>query len=267
MGVIATAVRHLITAGVSGDDLVRAIEDIEDALPSDEVDTRSGAARRQAAYRQRKAQREAAANAAHNDAVTDHNADHNAPHNKPITNHNKGITERNGDLLSGITERNGRDAGVTLVAPLSPPPLTPPNPQISPPYNPPTTPELSRVPVERAKADPFPRPEWVDGQVWRDFLANRKRKKLANTATAHKRLMDDIHRHADDDWPPGRLLEAATARGWGAIYPSIKDGNDERPGLSNQQRSRSSTGFGATVDAAERFRARHQPHRSGAGEP
>ncbi len=48
MSVIATALKHLIAAGVAGDDLVRAVAEMEAA-----TDTRSSAARRQARYRER----------------------------------------------------------------------------------------------------------------------------------------------------------------------------------------------------------------------
>lgn len=77
-----------------------------------------------------------------------------------------------------------------------------------------------------AKSDIFPRPEWADVQVWSDFLMNRKRKQLSNTPTAHKRFLDDIERLSDEEWPPGRLLEHAAARGWGGIYdPRGRDGH------------------------------------------
>lgn len=74
------------------------------------------------------------------------------------------------------------------------------------------------------KDDPFPKPDWADAQVWDDFLKNRKAKKLPNTATAYSRLMADLNRLADAEWPPGRLLEHAAAKGWGGIYdPRGKD--------------------------------------------
>lgn len=70
-----------------------------------------------------------------------------------------------------------------------------------------------------AARDEFPKPDFCDDdQVWADFLKNRKRKRLPNTATAHKGLLDDINRIADDEWPPGRLLRHAAAKGWGGIY-------------------------------------------------
>ena len=96
-------------------------------------------------------------------------------------------------------------------APPSPPPpsLSPTPPNLTPT---PTPPE--HTPRAR-KADPFPCPEWCDEQVWRDLKANRRTKRLANTNTAHQRFIDTIEAMADDHWPPGKLVEAIAARGWG----------------------------------------------------
>ncbi|MBB4859649.1 hypothetical protein HNO88_002978 [Novosphingobium chloroacetimidivorans] len=76
------------------------------------------------------------------------------------------------------------------------------------------------------KADPFPRPDWADAGVWRDLLVNRKAKRLPNTPTAHAKLLKDIMAMSDDEWPPGRLLEAIVARGWAAAYDPRVPAND-----------------------------------------
>lgn len=81
--------------------------------------------------------------------------------------------------------------------------------------------------------DPFPRPDFADPQNWRDFLANRKRKRLSNTSSAHKAMMADIARIADDEWPPGRLIEHAAAKGWGGIYDPRERGNGHGNGTAN----------------------------------
>lgn len=57
MSVIAMAVKHLIAAGVSGDDLVSAIADMEAEMQESEP-ARSSAAERQARYRARKKEEE-----------------------------------------------------------------------------------------------------------------------------------------------------------------------------------------------------------------
>lgn len=93
---------------------------------------------------------------------------------------------------------------------------------------------------ETDKPAVFPKPDWAEVSVWDDFLKNRKRKRLPNTATAHKAFLADITRIADAEWPPGRLLEHATAKGWGAIYDprqqikstgtaDVKPSNDQAP--------------------------------------
>lgn len=79
-----------------------------------------------------------------------------------------------------------------------------------------------------AKPDPYPMPEGVDPQHWRDFLENRKRKRLPNTPTAHARLLSDLARLSDDEWPPGRLIQAAAERGWAGIYDPRESRNDDR---------------------------------------
>lgn len=80
----------------------------------------------------------------------------------------------------------------------------------------------------QARGD-FPKPDWCEAQVWRDLKANRKAKRLPCTATAHAKLLRDLEKLSDDDWPPGRLLEAIVARGWAAAYdPRETSANDRQ---------------------------------------
>jgi hypothetical protein len=99
--------------------------------------------------------------------------------------------------------------------------------------------------------EPFPRPDGVDERVWRDFLVNRRRKKLANTPTAHKRLLDDLRRLSDDAWPPGRLVEHAAGKGWGAIYdPRESEHRHDRAEHRNDFRDPVLGDYFAHVDTA-----------------
>lgn len=87
---------------------------------------------------------------------------------------------------------------------------------------------------DNPKAAVFPMIEGCDPQVWADFLTNRKRKRLPNTASAHKKLRDDLARLADDEWPPSRLIQYAAAKGWGGIYdPRSSEHQNGRNGQSN----------------------------------
>lgn len=179
MSIIATALKHLIAAGVAGDALVDAIADIEAQM----VTTDPVAEKRRAYDRERKR----AAKAAQSTGIPPESAE----------------------------STESADAALSLDK-------SPPDPQKLIP--------IRGVNITRAReAGPFPRPDWADPQHWIDFLANRKRKSLPNTATAHKRFLADIEKWTDDEWPPWRLLEHAAAKGWAAIYnPRESDNGPKR---------------------------------------
>jgi hypothetical protein len=102
------------------------------------------------------------------------------------------------------------------------PPSAPPNDIYS---NPPHHPPITQLGVR----DAFPRPDWCQPAVWRDLKRNRKAKKLANTETAHRKFIAAVLAMADDDWPPGRLVEAIAANGWGGAYDPRQSQNDRKP--------------------------------------
>ncbi|PZU75569.1 MAG: hypothetical protein DI530_15050 [Sphingomonas sp.] len=148
-----------------------------------------------------------------------------------------------------ITLDNVTTRDVTDEPPPSPSPFLPPDPQPTPaPAHPHANPTRARA------AGSFVRPDWADEQIWADFLANRRKKGLTNTATAFRKFLADIDRLTDAAWPPGRLLEAITARGWGALYPSIKDDDDEQRSGRRPQRvgrnDRSDDAHGPSIGAA-----------------
>jgi hypothetical protein len=80
------------------------------------------------------------------------------------------------------------------------------------------------------KADIFVCPEGVEPAHWRDFMENRKRKHLARTQTAYDAILGDLAALADDEWPPGRLVQHAAGKGWGSI-------NDPRTSFNGQPSS------------------------------
>jgi hypothetical protein len=100
-----------------------------------------------------------------------------------------------------------------------------------------------------SKPPAFPKPEWADQQNWTDFLANRRRKGRTNTPSAYKRFLDDIARLADNDWPPGRLLEHAAAEGWAGIYDPREKRNG-RSGTNGVGRHQPDDGLSPTTRAA-----------------
>ena len=75
------------------------------------------------------------------------------------------------------------------------------------------------TPSRGREAKPFDViPDGVDPAHWRDFLANRKAKRLPNTETAYRGVLRKLSALVDEDWPPGRLIEAIVEKGWGGIY-------------------------------------------------
>ena len=200
VSIIATALKHMIAAGMSGNDLVRAVAEMEAALPApvDQV-----AEKRRAYDRQRKREK-----------------------------------KRSGGIPVVPVETAEFEEFEELPPQVSPNDINSnPHPNTTSPVA--LQPSRSRPP----KAGPFPKPDWADEQVWEDFLSNRKRKRLPNTATAYGKFLAGIERFTDAVWPPGRLLTVATGKGWGALYPSIKTlddetGNGQRTNYDRQQRSR-----------------------------
>ena len=193
MSVIATALKHMLAAGMPHDAIVAAVAEMEAGMAVDEV-----AERRRAYDRERKRK-----------------------------------------IKSGGIPVESADSAECSEPSLS----RPPNENNS---NPPThTHENINT---RAKADPFPRPEWCPPPVWVDLLTNRKAKKLPNTPSAHRKLLRDVDTWvARTGWPPGEVVSACVERGWGAIYDFTEQKNGQP-----KQPSRG----GSTRDAAQLALAR-----------
>jgi hypothetical protein len=93
----------------------------------------------------------------------------------------------------------------------------------------PQTPKINPHPAHtregRATARGWACPEGVEPQHWSDFLDNRRRKKLGFNETGYAHQIGLIAKFADDEWPPGRLVERSAAKGWGTIVdPHESDG-------------------------------------------
>lgn len=199
MGVIATALKHLIAAGMTGDDLVRAVADLEDATPQKDA----AAEKRRAWDRERRREERAAAR-----------------------------------LSTGHPPESADKADTPS---LEVSPQTPlPNP----------TQIINPEPARTRKAGPFPCPAGVDPQHWSDFLANRQRKRLANTPTAYRGVLARIAEFSDENWPPGRIVEFAAERGWGGIFDprGRDDGHEHRNG-----KHQADDGGSPTARALERW--------------
>lgn len=87
-------------------------------------------------------------------------------------------------------------------------------------------------PSTSTRTNPYPMPHGVgiDPGDWRDFLSNRKRRRLANTAAAHRQLVNDLAREQSTDWTAAALLAHAAGKGWGSVHNP--DREDNRHGRS-----------------------------------
>lgn len=97
---------------------------------------------------------------------------------------------------------------------------------------------------------PWALPAGVSLQVWTDFLANRKRKRLGNTPTAWKSFLDDLSRISmSSGIPPPKLIEHAAAKGWGGIYDP-RERSDGQQRTDRMGRHQSGEGISSTARAA-----------------
>jgi hypothetical protein len=90
------------------------------------------------------------------------------------------------------------------------------------------------TPIPPRKTSNFPCPDWADENVWSDLLRNRKTKRLTNTKTAHDQFVQAVVGMADDEWPPGRILKAIVAKGWGGAYDPRDEGKHSNAKPSNR---------------------------------
>lgn len=207
MSTIATALKHMLAAGMPHDAIVAAVAEMEAAVAAAQPveKPRSKGAIRTAAWRAR----------------------HKA---------SQSVTCDDGDV-TGDEKRH--------IDPLPCPPKdNNSNPPTHPRDN--TTPRAKAEAHVAAwwawrVKHPFPRPHWATAELWADFLACRKRKDMVNTVTAHKRLLRDMASAvARTGWPPGEIFEACVEKGWGAIY----DTDEMKAAIHGNTGNRRSAGQG-----------------------
>lgn len=150
--------------------------------------------------------------------------------------------------LDSVTARDVTDEPAPSPSPL-PSPCTPNQPHAP-------TPTREDTPARTRKAASWPCPEGVDPQHWSDLLANRRAKRMALTPTALEHQLGQIKKFTSDEWPPGRIVQHAAAKGWAAIHdPREKheNRNGNRPHQNDRPRSRGL--LGAVLDAEHADRA------------
>lgn len=130
-----------------------------------------------------------------------------------------------------------------------PPPCTPHQPHAP-------TPTREGNPARTRKGGAWPCPDGIDPQHWADLQANRRAKRMALTPTALEHQLRQIEKFTSDEWPPGRIVRHAAAKGWAAIHDPREpheNRNGKRP--HNDDRPRSRGLLGAVLDAEHDSRA------------
>ena len=61
-------------------------------------------------------------------------------------------------------------------------------------------------------------PDWLDGELWKDFVENRKGIKAAMTEVAQKRMLMKLERWHDRGIDVNECLERSLINGWKDIY-------------------------------------------------
>lgn len=90
-----------------------------------------------------------------------------------------------------------------------------PNEYIS---NPPSPPETKVSSGDSKARDKFPCPANVDPTDWEGLKANRKAKRAALSAGAHRQIVRKLDEWANAGWPPGPIVAAAVERGWTTVF-------------------------------------------------
>ena len=120
------------------------------------------------------------------------------------------------DSAERVAKHREKKRQETAKNPIGNPDVTACNGDVTPPY---TETETDSSEPKGSSPRPWALPAGVSLQVWTDFLANRKRRRLGTSPTAWKAFNDDLRRVSSQTGiPPPDLIERCTAKGWGAIY-------------------------------------------------
>jgi len=107
----------------------------------------------------------------------------------------------------------------------------------------------------------MPPPEGVSADQWAGYIDHRKAKREHLTPRAYQLLSTKLAAHADDEWPPGRIIDHIVERGWTSFEPGwLHRTNETRNGKRTHQHDRPRrTGNGlldAVIDAEHQDRTR-----------
>ncbi len=103
----------------------------------------------------------------------------------------------------------------------------------------------------------MPPPSGVSAEQWAGFIEHRRAKRETLTPRAYQLLCGKLAKFADDEWPPGRIVDQIVERRWTSFEPDwlprkTETRNGHRP---HNDRHRSRGLLGAVLDAEHADRA------------
>lgn len=220
MGIIATSLRHLLAAGITGEALISAISDIEDAQTTDNMPakSRSANAERQARFREKKRYSNVTGVTSNGLGVTN-NADV-TPNNSPQT------------VTDNVTTVISNDSNVTSNG--VPPEVLDgfPHPSLDSYTSPKENPlkgskEKPQRKEKSEKADPpFVLPDWIPSKAWDDYVAMRQRIRKPMTTRAKELAVITLEKLRAAGYEPVAVLDGSTEHSYvGLFKPKTEEKN------------------------------------------
>lgn len=116
----------------------------------------------------------------------------------------------------------------------------------------------------RKRASAFVLPSDIPADEWGDYEEMRVVTKKPMTDSIRAKAVARLRKLADAGYPPGDVLSHSTLNNYQGLFPPKDETNGRNTGISMGGNRGSASGRGSTVDAAQRFIARHT---SAAGQP
>ena len=66
----------------------------------------------------------------------------------------------------------------------------------------------------------MPPPPLVTGEQWAGYIEHRRARREPLTPRAYELLVGKLSKHADDEWPPGRIIDQIVERNWISFEPA-----------------------------------------------
>ena len=91
-----------------------------------------------------------------------------------------------------------------------------------------------RAVFKKTKTADFDLPDWINSEIWKEFMAVRKQRKAVNSPRAFKLLITELEKLRARGEDPNACIEQSIVNAWKDVYPkNSKEGNQH--GRQNKQ--------------------------------